>query len=87
MGREAREELVGEAERKEPKEPQGKREGKKSPEEGRQRCRREIAQAWIEGENQRETAVPVKAEEMKQSLRPGRVKTRTGERDGSKAEA
>ena len=42
--------------------------------------RMEKAQAVSESESQ----VPVRAEEMKQSLRPGKGKTGTGERDGSK---
>ena len=34
-----------------------------------------------------ETQVPVRAEEMKQSLRPEEVKTEAGERDDSKSES
>ena len=45
---------------------------------------RDVGKKKVRGQSESDARVPVRAEEMKRSLRLGWVKTRTGERDGGK---
>ena len=41
-----------------------------------------VEEKKVRGQSESDARVPVRAEEMKRSLRPGRAKAETGERDG-----